>query len=241
MDYVLKIKNGNLSDKEIRRLGFTWSETLSNRSFLAVNGTLLTCKEAIKNGIANHLAGGTHHSHRDFGSGYCVFNDMAYASLHLIREHLVKKILIFDTDVHQGDGTASILQNNDNIFTCSIHCKNNFPFRKSISDMDVELDDNLEDNEYLEILYQTLNSCIKNFNPDLVIFDTGVDIHENDKLGNLKITTEGLLKRDITVLEFFKNKSIPIATVIGGGYSNDKLELAKRHSLIFKATSMVFN
>ena len=107
--------------------------------------------------------------------------------------------------------------------------------------MDIELDDNLEDNEYLEILYQTLNSCIKNFNPDLVIFDTGVDIHENDKLGNLKITTEGLLKRDITVLEFFKNKSIPIATVIGGGYSNDKLELAKRHSLIFKATSMVFN
>ena len=116
-----------------------------------------------------------------------------------------------------------------------------FHLEKSISDMDVELDDNLEDNEYLEILYQTLNSCIKNFNPDLVIFDTGVDIHENDKLGNLKITTEGLLKRDITVLEFFKNKSIPIATVIGGGYSNDKLELAKRHSLIFKATSIVFN
>ena len=241
LDYVLKIKNGTLSDKEIRRLGFKWSETLSNRSFLAVNGTLLTCKEAIKNGIANHLAGGTHHSHRDFGSGYCVFNDMAYASLHLIRTHKVKKILIFDTDVHQGDGTASILKDNEKIFTCSIHCKNNFPFRKSISDMDVELDDNLEDNEYLEILYQTLNSCIKNFNPDLVIFDTGVDIHENDKLGNLKITTEGLLKRDLTVLEFFKNKSIPIATVIGGGYSNDKLELAKRHSLIFKATSMVFN
>ena len=96
-------------------------------------------------------------------------------------------------------------------------------------------------NEYLEILFQTLNSCIKNFNPDLVIYDTGVDIHENDKLGNLKITTEGLLKRDITVLEFFKNKSIPIATVIGGGYSNDKLELAKRHSIIFKATSMIFN
>ena len=222
-------------------MGFKWSETLSNRSFLAVNGTLLTCKEAIKNGIANHLAGGTHHSHRDFGSGYCVFNDLAYASLHLIRTHQVKKILIFDTDVHQGDGTASILKDNDKIFTCSIHCKNNFPFRKSISDMDVELDDNLEDDEYLKILNQTLNSCIKNFNPDLVIFDTGVDIHENDKLGNLKITTEGLLKRDITVLEFFKNKSIPIATVIGGGYSNDKLELAKRHSLIFKATSMVFN
>jgi len=241
LDYVLKIKNGSLSDKEIRRLGFTWSENLSNRSFLAVNGTLLTCKEAIKNGIANHLAGGTHHSHRDFGSGYCVFNDMAYASLHLIRERVVEKILIFDTDVHQGDGTASILQNNDKIFTCSIHCKNNFPFRKSISDIDVELDDNLEDDEYLKIINQTLNNCLKKFDPDLVIFDTGVDIHKNDKLGNLKISTEGLLKRDNTVLEFFKKKSIPIATVIGGGYSSDKFELAKRHSLIFKATSMVFN
>ena len=144
LDYVLKIKNGNLSDKEIRRLGFNWSERLSKRSFLAVNGTLLTCKEAIKNGIANHLAGGTHHSHKDYGSGYCLFNDTSYASLHLLKEKLVKKILIFDTDVHQGDGTASILQDNKDIFTCSIHCKNNFPFRKSKSDLDVELDDNLE-------------------------------------------------------------------------------------------------
>ena len=136
------------------------------------------------------------------------------------RTHQVNKVLIFDTDVHQGDGTASILKDNDKIFTCSIHCKNNFPFRKSISDMDVELDDNLEDDKYLEILNQTLNSCLKNFNPELVIFDTGVDIHKNDKLGNLQITTEGLLKRDLTVLEFFKNKSIPIATVIAVSYTH---------------------
>ncbi len=241
LDYVLKIKNGNLSDKEIRRLGFNWSEKLSNRSFLAVNGTLLTCKEAIKNGIANHLAGGTHHSHKDYGSGYCVFSDTSYASLHLLKEKLVKKILIFDTDVHQGDGTASILQDNKDIFTCSIHCKNNFPFRKSKSDLDVELDDNLEDSEYLAILKKTLDECLKVFSPDLVIFDTGVDIHENDELGNLNITTEGLLERDIIVLNYFKNKSIPIATVIGGGYSKDRIELAKRHSIIFQATHDIFN
>ncbi len=240
LDYVLKVKNGSLSDKEIRRLGFKWSETLSNRSFLAVNGTLLTCKEAIKNGIANHLAGGTHHSHRDFGAGFCVFNDCSYASLHLLKEELVKRILIFDTDVHQGDGTASILQDNKQVFTCSIHCKNNFPFRKSISDMDVELADNLKDSEYLAILKKTLDDCLKVFSPDLVIFDTGVDIHEHDELGNLNITTEGLLERDIIVLNYFKNKSIPIATVIGGGYSKDRIELAKRHSLIFKASSIVF-
>ena len=241
LDYVLKIKNGNLSDKEIRRLGFNWSETLSNRSFLAVNGTLLTCKEAIKNGIANHLAGGTHHSHKDFGSGYCVFNDICYASLHLLKEKLVKKILIFDTDVHQGDGTASILQNNSDIFTCSIHCKNNFPFRKSKSDLDVELNDNLNDHEYLIILKKTLDQCLKLFKPELVIFDTGVDIHELDELGNLNITTNGLLERDIIVLNYFKNKAIPVATVIGGGYSKNRFELARRHSLIFKASSIVFN
>ena len=240
-DYILKIKNGTLSEKEIKRLGFVWSEILSNRSFLAVNGTLLTCKEALKNGVANHLAGGTHHSHKDYGSGYCVFNDTSYASLHLLKEKLVKKILIFDTDVHQGDGTASILQDNKEIFTCSIHCKNNFPFRKSKSDMDVELDDNLEDSEYLAILKKTLDDCLKVFSPDLVIFDTGVDIHENDELGNLNITTEGLLERDIIVLNYFKKKSIPIATVIGGGYSKDRTELAKRHSLIFKASSIVFS
>ena len=241
LDYVLKIKNGNLSDKEIRRLGFNWSETLSNRSFLAVNGTLLTCKEAIKNGIANHLAGGTHHSHKDFGSGYCVFNDICYASLHLLKEKLVKKILIFDTDVHQGDGTASILQNNSDIFTCSIHCKNNFPFRKSKSDLDVELNDNLNDHEYLIILKKTLDQCLKVFKPELVIFDTGVDIHELDELGNLNITTNGLLERDIIVLNYFKNKAIPVATVIGGGYTKNRFELARRHSIIFKESSIVFN
>ena len=241
LDYVLKIKNGNLSNKEIRRLGFNWSEKLSKRSFLAVNGTLLTCKEALSNGIANHLAGGTHHSHKNFGSGYCVFNDCSFASLHLLKERIVKKILIFDTDVHQGDGTASILQDNKQVFTCSIHCKNNFPFRKSISDMDVELEDDLQDSEYLAILKKTLDDCLKVFSPDLVIFDTGVDIHKNDELGNLNITTDGLLERDIIVLNYFKNKSIPIATVIGGGYSKDRTELAKRHSLIFKASSIVFS
>ena len=218
-EYILKVLKGTLTDKEIRRLGFNWSEVLSNRSFLAVNGTLLTCKEALKNGIANHLAGGTHHSHRNFGSGYCVFNDMAYASKSLINSKLVKKILIFDTDVHQGDGTAEILKNDKDIFTCSIHCKNNFPFRKSKSDLDIELEDNLEDKDYLDIVNKTLIDCVKECDPEIVIFDAGVDIHKDDKLGNLNISSEGLLKRDKLILSFFKKHSIPVATVIGGGYS----------------------
>jgi len=239
-EYILKILNGTLTDKEIQRLGFTWSEVLSNRSFLAVNGTLLTCKEALKNGIANHLAGGTHHSHRNFGSGYCVFNDMAYASKSLINSKLVKKILIFDTDVHQGDGTAEILKNDRDIFTCSIHCKNNFPFKKSKSDLDIELVDNLEDKDYLDIVNKTLIDCVKECDPEIVIFDAGVDIHKDDKLGNLNISSEGLLKRDKLILSFFKKQSIPVATVIGGGYSDNKKELAKRHSIIFEASNEIF-
>ena len=239
-EYILKVLKGTLTDKEIRRLGFNWSEVLSNRSFLAVNGTLLTCKEALKNGIANHLAGGTHHSHRNFGSGYCVFNDMAYASKSLINSKLVKKILIFDTDVHQGDGTAEILKNDKDIFTCSIHCKNNFPFRKSKSDLDIELEDNLEDKDYLDIVNKTLIDCVKECDPEIVIFDAGVDIHKDDKLGNLNISSEGLLKRDKLILSFFKKHSIPVATVIGGGYSDDNTELAKRHSIIFEASNEIF-
>ena len=240
-EYILKVHNGTLSEKEIRRLGFNWSEILSNRSFLAVNGTLLTCKEALKNKIACHLAGGTHHAHKNFGSGYCVFNDIAYSSRKLIKENYVKKILIIDLDVHQGDGTAAILSKDKEIFTCSMHCKNNFPFRKSKSDLDVELENGLNDHEYLVILKQTIKKCMDNITPDIVIYDAGVDVHKNDKLGNLNLTSKGILERDKMVISFFKNISIPIATVIGGGYSDNNIELAKRHSIIFQAVNEIFN
>ena len=143
--------------------------------------------------------------------------------------------------MHQGDGTASILKDNDKIFTCSIHCKNNFPFRKSKSDLDVELDSGLNDHEYLNILGQTLKKCIDKITPDIVIYDAGVDVHKNDKLGNLSLTSKGILERDKLVISFFKNKFIPVATVIGGGYSDDKIELAKRHSIIFQAVHEIYN
>lgn len=238
--YIKKILDGSLEASEERRLGLKWSPELSNRSFLAVNGTLLTAKKAIEDGIACHIAGGTHHSHYNFGSGYCVFNDLAYSSTYLISQGLVKRILILDCDVHQGDGTASILEKNDKVFTCSIHCKNNFPARKAKSDLDVELEDNLDSEQYLEILKKTLFESTKNFKPDLVLYDAGVDVHVNDELGKLQVDDSGLLERDETVLKYFKNLSIPIATVIGGGYSKDNLELAKRHSTIFKAAKNIF-
>ena len=238
--YIQKIVNGSLERVEERRLGLKWSTKLVNRSFLAVNGTLLTAMKAIENGIACHIAGGTHHSHFDFGSGYCVFNDLAYSSIKLINKKLANKILIFDCDVHQGDGTASILEKNDNVFTCSIHCKNNFPARKSKSNLDVELEDNLNSGQYLTVLNKTLQECTNQFRPDLVLYDAGVDIHINDELGKLKVDDDGLRERDETVLNYFKNLSIPIATVIGGGYSKNNLELAQRHSTVFKAAKNIF-
>ena len=238
--YIKKILDGSLEASEERRLGLKWSPELSNRSFLAVNGTLLTAKIAIEDGIACHIDGGTHHSHYNFGSGYCVFNDLAYSSTYLISQGLVKRILILDCDVHQGDGTARILEKNDKVFTCSIHCKNNFPARKAKSDLDVELEDNLDSGQYLEILKKTLFESTKNFKPDLVLYDAGVDVHVNDELGKLQVDDSGLLERDETVLKYFKNLSIPIATVIGGGYSKDNCELAKRHSTIFKAAKNIF-
>ena len=160
LDYILKIKNGTLAKYEERTLGLNWSEILANRSFLAVNGTLMTGMEALKNGIACHLGGGTHHAHYNYGSGYCVFNDLAFSSLQLIKRKEVKKILIFDCDVHQGDGTASILNKYDNIFTCSIHCKKNFPLKKATSNLDVELNEDLSNEEYLKVIKDTLNQCI---------------------------------------------------------------------------------
>ena len=238
--YINKIKYGLLSYKEERRLGLSWSKRLSERSFLAVNGTLLTANLAIQNGIGCHLGGGTHHSHFDYGAGFCVFNDLAYAALMLINNKIVKKILIFDCDVHQGDGTARILEKNDNIFTCSIHCKKNFPLNKAQSNLDIELEDHTNNNEYLNEIQKTIKFCVNSFKPDFVLYDAGIDIHKDDELGKLNIDDDSCLERDLLVLNFLKKLSIPVATVIGGGYSKNKEELALRHSIVFNAADQVF-
>ena len=204
-------------------------------------GSLLAAKSALKYGVSCHLAGGTHHSHFDFGSGFCVFNDLAYTALTLTRTKEVKKILIFDCDVHQGDGTARILDNNDNTFTCSIHAKKNFPYRKASSDLDIDLEDGLPWSLYRERLIEGLNKCLERFSPDLILYVAGVDVHENDKLGRLGIDDEGLFEREIMVLNFSKKKGIPLATVMGGGYSDDRKELAKRHSTVIKAAHEVWS
>ena len=239
-DYVMSVKEGNLSRDQERRINLPWSEKLAKRSFLAIQGTLQTSQLALDYGIACHLAGGTHHAFKDCGSGFCVFNDLAYASITLLNQKKINKILILDLDVHQGDGTASICENIDNIFTCSIHCKNNFPFDKKNSNLDVPIDDEVNDVKYINILTKTLDQIESNFTPDIVFYDAGVDVHSNDDIGNLNLTDDGIKKRDEIVCEYFKEKKIPLCTVIGGGYSKNRQELASRHFSIFETVSKTY-
>ena len=239
-EYVMSVKEGNLSRDQERRINLPWSEKLAKRSFLAIQGTLQTSQLALDYGIACHLAGGTHHAFKDCGSGFCVFNDLAYASITLLNQEKINKILILDLDVHQGDGTASICENIDNIFTCSIHCKNNFPFDKKNSNLDVPIDDEVDDVKYINILTKTLDQIESHFTPDIVFYDAGVDVHSNDDLGNLNLTDDGIKKRDEIVCEYFKEKKIPLCTVIGGGYSKNRQELASRHFSIFETVSKTY-
>jgi len=231
-NYLADLCHNNLEEKALRRIGLPWSEPLIARTFTAPLGTLETARLALKNGIACHLAGGTHHAHTDFGSGYCMVNDLAFTAQTLIQSGEVTNVLIFDLDVHQGDGTAAMLQHQPYAYTCSIHCEKNFPFRKSASDLDIGLANNMQDDEYLGIVDDALSFLLKELNPDLVLYDAGVDIWQQDGLGKLDITWQGIEKRDNLVLKRCIEHNTPVATVIGGGYDRDHLRLAKRHAIV---------
>ncbi|TMP79463.1 histone deacetylase [Pseudoalteromonas phenolica] len=238
-DYIWDLWRNQLNDKAMRRIGLPWSEQLMARTFTAPLGTLKTAELALEHGIACHLAGGTHHAHYDFGSGYCMVNDLAFTSTTLIQQGKVNNVLIFDLDVHQGDGTAAMLKHNPYVFTCSIHCEKNFPFRKHDSDLDIGLENHLEDAAYLNIVRETLTGLIEDLNPDLVLYDAGVDVWEQDTLGKLNISWQGLEKRDALVLTTCQSKGVPVATVIGGGYDKDHLRLAKRHAIVVKQAAQL--
>lgn len=234
--YIDAIADGALDADAIRVLGLKWSQVLANRSFLAVNGTLLAARQALRHGLACHAAGGTHHAHFGHGAGYCVFNDLAYAAVRLTAGGEARSILILDCDVHQGDGTARILENRPDIFTCSVHCRANYPARKAASDLDVEVDRHADDAAYTAILEDTLAELQRRVpSPDLVFYDAGVDVHEGDKLGLLNLSYDGIRTRDAMVLRHFRDRGIPVATVIGGGYGADMDEVAFRHALVFHA------
>ena len=233
--YINKVSQDNLSSSDLRQINLPWSNRLRQRSFLAIEGTYLTAKQALKSGIACHVGGGTHHAHHDHGLGFCVFNDLGYTAKNLIAEGHVEKILILDLDVHQGDGTIDICQGDPHIFTCSIHSESNFPFEKKKGWMDIGLPAGTKDQAYLDTLSQTLDSIQSSLTPDLILFDAGIDVYTNDGLGNLELSIEGIRKRDQLVFEYFRGRGIPVATVIGGGYSQDRQELASRHGLIFES------
>ena len=234
LSYVDKIYEERLSDNDLKKINLPWSTQLRNRSFLAIEGTYQAAKLALNYGIACHVGGGTHHAHHDYGFGFCVFNDLAYTALNLIEEDHVKSVLILDADVHQGDGTIDICQSHPSIYTCSIHSESNFPFEKKQGWLDMSIPAGSNDDHYLTQINQILKEIDNRISPDIVLYDAGIDIFKEDGLGNLNIFRKGIIQRDQIILEYFKNKQIPVTTVIGGGYSIDPYELASRHSIIFE-------
>ena len=239
-EYVEAYCNGTLEYKAQRRIGLPWSEALVTRTCTAVGGTILTAKLALEYGFACNTAGGTHHAFPSYGSGFCIFNDLAIAARVLKREKLVDKILIVDLDVHQGDGTAWIFRDDPSVFTFSMHCEANFPSRKQTSDLDVPLPVGLDDDGYLQILARYLPDLLSQVKPDLVLYDAGIDTHVGDRLGKLALSDLGIYRREMMVLSICGAAGYPVAAVIGGGYAKDMQSLVERHSLLHQAASQVY-
>lgn len=228
--YVERYCTGDMSREELRRLGLPWSPQLAQRTLRAVGGSLLAAEQALEHGLACHLAGGTHHAHHDHASGFCIFNDLAVIALSLLESGRVGRVLIFDCDVHQGDGTARILEQVPDAVTVSLHCEKNFPARKARSDWDIGLAPGLGDADYLKTVNDTLDYLLPLYQPDLVIYDAGVDVHRDDALGLLNLSDEGLAMRDSAVIEQCLGRDIPVVGLIGGGYDKDRALLARRHA-----------
>ena len=232
--YIKDIKDKTLDQISIKKIGFPLVDSVVQRSLIATGGTVLASKLAINYGLACNTAGGSHHANFDGGAGYCVFNDVAVAAQYLLDRGLAGKILIVDLDVHQGNGNADIFKDNRNVFTFSMHSKTNYPAKKSISDLDIELDDNMEDAQYIKILKFYLDQ-LNQENFDYVFYIAGVDIHFNDRLGKLNISDEGIRKRDEIVTENFFSKGIPLCGVLGGGYNKDFEKLVELHSILHQS------
>ena len=232
-DYINKIKNKTLDKNEIRKIGFPLVDSVVRRSFIATGGTVLATKLALNYGIACNTAGGSHHATSNEGAGFCVFNDVAVAAKYLTSRGLANKILIIDLDVHQGNGNSEIFKNDNQVFTFSMHSKVNYPAKKSVSDLDIELEENLEDREYIDILKNNLK-YLNEIEFDFVFYIAGVDIHYNDRLGKLKISDNGIFERDELVIDNFFSNKIPICGVLGGGYNEDFNKLVELHSSLHK-------
>ncbi len=233
--YVTAVLEQRLDAAAIRRLGLPLSPVLALRSRCAVAGTVLTARLALEHGVACNTAGGSHHAFAGFGAGFCVFNDVAVAARVLAAEGLIRRALVIDLDVHQGDGTAAILAGDASVFTLSVHCRANFPARKQQSDLDVALDPGTGDADYLDLLANLLPPVLDRVRPDLVFYNAGVDPHVDDRLGRLALSDAGLAERERYLLALCRRRGLPLACVVGGGYADDLDVLARRHALLHEA------
>jgi acetoin utilization deacetylase AcuC-like enzyme len=229
-DYVEEVATCAVPPDKERRIGFPIAPRIARRAFLSPGGTWLAARLALRHGFAANGAGGSHHALYDTGAGYCVFNDLAIAANRLIAEGRARRILIVDLDVHQGDGTAALTAGRDDIVTFSIHGEKNFPARKAVSDRDVALPDGTGDEAYLAALEAHLPPLLAEVRPDLLFYQAGVDPHEDDRLGRLALTDAGLERRDRFVMRHAAHRGIPLASVLGGGYGNDRMAVARRHA-----------
>ena len=238
--YWHKLTHLQLSAKEIRNIGFPMTPLLVERGRHIAMGTYMSSVYALDSGVALNIAGGTHHSYKDHGEGFCIFNDIAISANILLDRHFIKRILVVDLDVHQGNGTASIFAEDERVFTLSIHGEKNYPLRKEKSDLDIGLPDGTSDAHYHSILEQALESVLQNFKPEFIFYQAGVDVLKTDKLGRLNLSREGCMKRDRIVLQAAHDRKIPMAITMGGGYSPNLKDILNAHCNTFKVAKEVF-
>lgn len=238
--YFKKLIHQTLTPSEQRKIGFPQSPELTLRELMIAQGTINCCHYAMNDGISLNVAGGTHHAFRDRGEGFCLLNDMAVAANYLMHKQLAQQILIIDLDVHQGNGTAKIFENEPRVFTFSMHGGHNYPFHKENSDLDIPLKDRTGDDEYLRSLSDTLPALIQKIKPDFAFYLSGVDILASDKFGKLNVSIEGCKKRDEIVFQSLKENNIPVVVAMGGGYSPDIKTIVEAHCNTFRLAKEIF-
>ena len=238
--YFRKLQTLGLTPSEIRRTGFPLTSRVVDRELFIMNGTLECARYALQYGVAMNIAGGTHHAFTNRGAGFCLLNDIAIAANFLLRQDLVRQILVVDLDVHQGDGTAQIFRDEERVFTFSMHGANNYPLQKERSDLDIPLPDRTADKYYLETLEKTLKQLLEQVQPHFIFYQSGVDILDTDRLGKLSITREGCKQRDRVVLKTAHQNKIPLVASMGGGYSDQFRDIIEAHANTFRLAQEIY-
>lgn len=239
-EYIERVINGQLSDRELRRIGLSWSPQLVQRARYAIGGTIAACRAALQEGCAANLAGSSHHAYPDHGQGYCVFNDVAVAARVMQTEGLARRVVILDCDAHQGNGTAAIFASDPTVYTFSIHGAKNFPFHKEQSDLDIALPDGADDRFFLAALETGAAQAINQAQADLAIYIAGADPYLDDRLGRLAMTKSGLAERDRIILELCRQAGLPVAIVMGGGYAHQVDDVVDIHLQTIRLAAQLF-